>query len=90
MTYRRPLSPLGQWPEIVCAENAAGYDRGEKAAMPIADLGRQLCAATIETMLNLCERRGGFRSRNRCEWNAGGAAGPAGNVQRAGHRSASR
>jgi len=37
MTYRRPLSPLGQWPEIVCAENAAGYDRGEKAAVPTAD-----------------------------------------------------
>ena len=34
MTYRRPLSPLGQWPEIVCAENAVGYDRGEKAAVP--------------------------------------------------------
>jgi hypothetical protein len=37
MTYRRPLSPLGQWPEIVRAENAAGYDRGEKAAVPTAD-----------------------------------------------------
>jgi hypothetical protein len=37
MTYRRPLSPLGQWPEIVCAENANGYDRGGKAAMPTAD-----------------------------------------------------
>jgi hypothetical protein len=37
MTYRRPLSPLGQWPEIVCAENAAGYGRGEKAAVPTAD-----------------------------------------------------
>ena len=37
MTYRRPLSPLGQWPEIVCSENAAGYDRGDKAAAPTAD-----------------------------------------------------
>jgi hypothetical protein len=38
MTYRRPSSPLGQWPEIVCAENAAGYDRGKKAAVPTADM----------------------------------------------------
>jgi len=37
MTYRRPLSPLGQWPEVVCSENAAGYDRGGKAAVPTAD-----------------------------------------------------
>jgi len=37
MTYRRPLSPLGQWPEVVCSENAAGYDRGDKAAVPTAD-----------------------------------------------------
>jgi len=37
MTYQRPLSPLGQWPEVVCSENAAGYDRGDKAAVPTAD-----------------------------------------------------
>jgi hypothetical protein len=37
MTYRRPKSPLGQWPEIVCAQNAVGYDRGEKAALPTTD-----------------------------------------------------
>jgi hypothetical protein len=37
MTYRRPSSPLGQWPEVVCSENASGYDRGDKAAMPTAD-----------------------------------------------------
>jgi hypothetical protein len=40
MTYRRPLSPLGQWPEVVCSENAngyEGYDPGKKAAVPTAD-----------------------------------------------------
>ena len=37
MTYQRPLSPLGQWPEVVCSENASGYDRGDKAAVPTAD-----------------------------------------------------
>jgi hypothetical protein len=37
MIYHRPSSPLGQRPEIVCAENASGYDRGEKAAVPTAD-----------------------------------------------------
>jgi len=36
MIYMRPLSPLGQWPEIVCPENA-GFDGGYKAAMPTAD-----------------------------------------------------
>jgi hypothetical protein len=32
--------PLGQWPEILCVENANGYDGGnleKKAPMPIAD-----------------------------------------------------
>ncbi len=37
MIYLRPLSPLGQWPEVVCSENAAGYHRADKAAVPIAD-----------------------------------------------------
>jgi hypothetical protein len=37
VTYWRPLSPFGQWPEFVCAENAAGYDRGERAAVPAAN-----------------------------------------------------
>jgi hypothetical protein len=37
MTYWRPRAPFGQWPESVCAENAAGYDRGKKAAIPTAD-----------------------------------------------------
>jgi hypothetical protein len=40
MTYRRPLSPLGQWPEVVCSENAngyEGYDPGKKAAVPTAN-----------------------------------------------------
>jgi hypothetical protein len=37
VTYRRPSVPLGQWPELVCAENANGYIHGEKAAVPTAD-----------------------------------------------------
>jgi hypothetical protein len=40
MIYWPPLVPLGQWPEITCAENANGYDwrnRAKKAPMPIAD-----------------------------------------------------
>jgi len=40
VTYRRPSVPLGQWPELVCAENANGYDgydHGKKAAVPTAD-----------------------------------------------------
>ena len=37
VTYRRPLSVFGQWPENACAQNAAGYDRGERAAVPTAD-----------------------------------------------------
>ncbi len=40
MIYWPPLVPMGQWPEMVCAENANGYDGhdlGKKAAMPIAD-----------------------------------------------------
>ena len=34
VTYRRPL---GEWPELVCAENAMAYNHGEKAAIPTAD-----------------------------------------------------
>ena len=37
VTYRRPSVPLGQWPELVCAENANGYNHGKKAAVPTAD-----------------------------------------------------
>jgi hypothetical protein len=37
VTYRRPSVPLGQWPELVCAENANGYDRGTSAVVPTAD-----------------------------------------------------
>jgi hypothetical protein len=37
ITYRHHLTPLGQWPEVICLENAAGYDRGDKAAVPTAD-----------------------------------------------------
>jgi hypothetical protein len=37
ITYRRPLSGLGGWPEFVCAENLYGYFPGKKAAIPTAD-----------------------------------------------------
>jgi hypothetical protein len=37
ITYRRPLSPLGEWPEYVCAENPYGYFPGRKATIPTAD-----------------------------------------------------
>jgi hypothetical protein len=38
VTFWRSSSPFGQWPEFVCAENAAGYDRGiDRAAVPTAD-----------------------------------------------------
>jgi hypothetical protein len=40
MIYWPPLVPLGQWPEITCAENANGYDGrdpAKKAPMPVAD-----------------------------------------------------
>ena len=37
ITYRRPLSSLGEWPEFVCAENPHGYFPGKKAAIPTAD-----------------------------------------------------
>ena len=34
VSYRRPL---GQWPEVSCAENPHGYFPGKHAAIPIAD-----------------------------------------------------
>ena len=38
VSYWRPLSVFGQWPEFVCAENAVGYDRAiDRAAVPTAD-----------------------------------------------------
>jgi hypothetical protein len=37
ITYRRPLSSLGEWPEFVCAENPYGHLPGRKAAIPTAD-----------------------------------------------------
>jgi hypothetical protein len=37
ITYQRPLSPLGQWPESVCAENRHEYYAGKDAAVPTAD-----------------------------------------------------
>jgi hypothetical protein len=35
--YQRPLSPLGQWPESVCADNPHEYYAGKDAAVPTAD-----------------------------------------------------
>jgi hypothetical protein len=40
MIYWPPVVPMGQWPEMVCAENANGYDGRnleKKAPMPTAD-----------------------------------------------------
>jgi hypothetical protein len=37
ITYRRPFSSLGGWPEFVCAENLYGFFPGKKAAIPTAD-----------------------------------------------------
>jgi hypothetical protein len=37
ITYRRPTSPLGEWPESACAEHPYGYHLGENASIPIAD-----------------------------------------------------
>jgi hypothetical protein len=35
--YQRPLSPLGQWPESVCADNPHEYYAGKDSAVPNAD-----------------------------------------------------
>jgi hypothetical protein len=35
--YQRPLSPLGQWPESVCADNPHEYHAGKDTAVPTAD-----------------------------------------------------
>jgi hypothetical protein len=35
--YQRPLSPLGQWPESVCADNPHEYNVGKDPAVPTAD-----------------------------------------------------
>ena len=37
VSYRRPLSPLGQWPEMVCAENPNEYFHVRRSAVPMAD-----------------------------------------------------
>jgi hypothetical protein len=41
MIYWPPLVPMGQWPEITCAENPKAYDGRnleKKAPMPVADM----------------------------------------------------
>ena len=35
--YQRPLSPLGQWLESVCADNPHEYNVGKDPAVPTAD-----------------------------------------------------
>jgi hypothetical protein len=37
ITYQRPLSPLGRWPESVCADNPHEYYAGKDTAVPTAD-----------------------------------------------------
>jgi hypothetical protein len=37
VTYRRPLSPLGEWPESVCAENPHKYNTEKDPEVPTAD-----------------------------------------------------
>jgi hypothetical protein len=37
IVYQRPLSPLGQWPESVCADNPHEYYTGKDSAVPTAD-----------------------------------------------------
>jgi hypothetical protein len=37
MTYRRPLSGLGQWPEMVCAESTRTTYMTKDSAVPYAD-----------------------------------------------------
>jgi hypothetical protein len=59
MTYRRPLSPLGQWPEMVCAENPSGYFDGGKPR------SRQPASRISE-----CDR---MAPQGPCEWLSGSA-----------------
>jgi hypothetical protein len=37
VTYRRPLSPLGEWPESVCAENPHKYNTEKDPDVPTAN-----------------------------------------------------
>jgi hypothetical protein len=37
IVYRRPISPLGEWPESVCADNRHEYYAGKDTAVPRAD-----------------------------------------------------
>jgi hypothetical protein len=37
VSYRRPLSPLGQWPEMVCAETTHDAFTGRAVMLPTAD-----------------------------------------------------
>ena len=38
ITYQRPLSPLGQWPESVCADNRYEYYAGKEVPVPTAEM----------------------------------------------------
>jgi hypothetical protein len=35
--YQRPISPLGEWPESVCADNPHEYYTGKDSALPTAN-----------------------------------------------------
>jgi hypothetical protein len=37
VSYRRPLSPLGQWPEMVCADTTRDFITGNDVGLPTAD-----------------------------------------------------
>jgi hypothetical protein len=37
ISYRRPLSPLGDWPEMVCADTTHDHFTGKDTAVPHAD-----------------------------------------------------
>jgi hypothetical protein len=37
ISYRRPLSPLGAWPEMVCADTTHDYFTGKDTAVPHGD-----------------------------------------------------
>jgi hypothetical protein len=46
IVYQRPLSPLGQWPESVCADNPHEYYTGKDTAVPTAAQSFPFCRRT--------------------------------------------
>jgi hypothetical protein len=37
ISYRRPLSPLGEWPEMVCADTTHDHFTGKDTTVPHSD-----------------------------------------------------